>query len=75
MPARHPFFKFLIGGCAAAGALLMVNDPTTTRITPPKAGTAVEKIYDLPRLPEPRNRFLNDTTDPTLRYNNLSGYP
>ena len=53
----------------------MVNDPAATRITPPKAGSGVEKVYDLPKLPEPRNRFLNDTVDPALRYNNLSGFP
>jgi hypothetical protein len=74
MPARYALFKLLVSGCAVAGALLIVNDPAATRM-PPKAGAGVEKIYDLPKLPEPRNRFLNDTADPALRYNNLSGYP
>jgi hypothetical protein len=75
MPARHPFFKFLVSGCAAAGALLIVNNQAATRILAPKPGFGIERAYDVPRLPEPRNRFLNDTADPAVRYNNLSGNP
>ena len=75
MPARHPLISFLVGGCAIAGALLIVNHPDATRLAPPKAGFGAEKTYDLPRFPEPRNRFLNDTADPVVRYNNLSGNP
>lgn len=79
MPVRHNLIKslvnFLVGGGAVAATVLVVNQPAATPMLPPQPGFGIEKAYDLPTLPEPRNLFRHDTTDPSVRYNSLSGDP